>query len=161
MWLKWGVCLVAFSVFITLLIFQEGDRGSPCEKTGRNYDSLISHEEDIRNDSTQLHNLQNKFAFLSDSLVNWLAGNSIVFNFGIFIEIMGKLQCNAFGIQDAYYQKVGEGLYLGPSVLDHSCDRNASYYFEGIRICVIAKCAISGLSEVIPMKNYCFVCALE
>ena len=47
------------------------------------------------------------------------------------LEIFGKVVINSFNIMNNEYQSVGIGLYLGPSVFDHSCSPNATIIFNG------------------------------
>lgn len=41
---------------------------------------------------------------------------------------------NGFNILDPEMMSIGTGIYLGCSVIDHSCDPNAVAVFEGITI---------------------------
>ena len=43
---------------------------------------------------------------------------------------------NSFHILDEHQEAMGFALYLGPSVMDHSCAPNAAVSFEGIDIVV-------------------------
>ena len=47
------------------------------------------------------------------------------------MEIYGKMMVNAFNIVNGVIENIGYGLYLGTSVLDHSCAPNAHWHFRG------------------------------
>ena len=50
------------------------------------------------------------------------------------------------------------GVYLGPSIMDHSCERNATYYFDGPSLCVKAIKPVASLSDVSAVpgtKDFC------
>ena len=47
------------------------------------------------------------------------------------LEIYCRVLINSFNIMNDDYQSIGIGLYLSASVLDHSCDPNATVLFEG------------------------------
>ncbi|XP_023211798.1 histone-lysine N-methyltransferase SMYD3-like isoform X1 [Centruroides sculpturatus] len=42
-----------------------------------------------------------------------------------------EIVINSFSILDSEMQAIGSGLFLGPSILDHSCDPNAAVTFDG------------------------------
>ena len=47
---------------------------------------------------------------------------SPVFNFELFLEIYGRLVINGFEItDDVTKDTIGWGIYLLPSIIDHSC----------------------------------------
>ena len=49
----------------------------------------------------------------------------------LFIECYGRMAVNSFNILDPETgEGVGTGLYLGPSIMDHSCRPNACVTFE-------------------------------
>jgi hypothetical protein len=52
-------------------------------------------------------------------------------NYEAFVLIYGRFHTNGFSIADYFAGDVAKGLYLGPSVLDHSCDNNAVQVFVG------------------------------
>ncbi|XP_055346640.1 uncharacterized protein LOC129594097 isoform X2 [Paramacrobiotus metropolitanus] len=59
------------------------------------------------------------------------------------LEIFGALQINCFDIDG-----LGLGLYLQPSIIDHSCQRNAVFYFDGTTIYIQALEDIPDISQV-------------
>lgn len=54
----------------------------------------------------------------------------IIKNFNSFFQMC----VNGFNILDPEMLSVGTGIYLGCSVIDHSCDPNAVAVFEGVTI---------------------------
>lgn len=54
------------------------------------------------------------------------------------LEIFGKLLINSYSICDDDELAIGTGLYIGPSILDHSCTPNAVPVFEGTKLTVRA-----------------------
>ncbi|GAU94165.1 hypothetical protein RvY_05990 [Ramazzottius varieornatus] len=116
-----------------------------CGTTHRTFRSLISHQEEIEENQE----LMDKLLLFYEVLIG--DNDSIQpISFNTFVEISGKLQSNAFGIVNDTFLNVGEGVYLGPSIMDHSCDRNATYHFDGPRITVVAIKPILRLQEALP-----------
>lgn len=54
----------------------------------------------------------------------------IIKNFNSFVQMC----VNGFNILDPEMLSIGTGIYLGCSVIDHSCDPNAVAVFEGVTI---------------------------
>jgi len=50
------------------------------------------------------------------------------------LGIYGRMCINSFNIVNGEMQAVGTGIYLAPSILDHSCSPNAVVTFEGIEL---------------------------
>ena len=42
-----------------------------------------------------------------------------------------RIRVNAYEIRNEYLGRIAEGLYLGPSRMDHSCRPNTTWYSEG------------------------------
>lgn len=53
-----------------------------------------------------------------------------------FLECYGRMAINSFHILDEHQEAIGAALYLGPSVMDHSCVPNAAVSFEGTNMIV-------------------------
>ena len=52
--------------------------------------------------------------------------------FATFVEIYGKLVVNGFEITDDITKEtIGWGIYLLPSIIDHSCQPNAMVLYQG------------------------------
>ena len=56
-----------------------------------------------------------------------------------FKQVYGKLIINSFEISGDYDEKLGWALYLGPSILDHSCVPSAEVDFKGKNILIKSK----------------------
>lgn len=54
----------------------------------------------------------------------------VIKNFNSFVQMC----VNGFNILDPEMLSIGTGIYLGCSVIDHSCDPNAVAVFEGVTI---------------------------
>ena len=50
------------------------------------------------------------------------------------LEIFGKMCINCFNILDEEMNTIGTGMYLGTSILDHSCKPNAVATFDGTTV---------------------------
>lgn len=48
----------------------------------------------------------------------------------------GKLCTNAFSICDSEMNSIGTGIYLGVSIMDHTCTPNAVATFEGKKLSI-------------------------
>lgn len=58
---------------------------------------------------------------------------------------------NGFTILDSEMTSIGTGIYLGASIIDHSCKPNALAVFEGTTIYIRT-------TEVLPVFNWSQVC---
>lgn len=112
----------------------------------------------IKNDDRRIEHVESLFA-----VIKQLLGNAMLPNFTDVLTIYGRvcamhhiLNCcklvyilnfpadclqmlvNAFNILDTDLNSIGTGIYLGVSILDHSCQPNAVATFEGITINVRA-----------------------
>lgn len=65
-----------------------------------------------------------------------------------FADLYGRFLINGFVISDYFDGDLGRGLYLGPSILNHSCVPNAIQIFEGKRLIIKATRAIESIEEV-------------
>ena len=64
-------------------------------------------------------------------LEDFFGTNTQVPEFEELLEIYGRINTNAFHISHNI-ENIAIGIYLGPSVLDHSCSPNAIITFQGI-----------------------------
>uniref|UniRef100_T1IMZ4 MYND-type domain-containing protein n=1 Tax=Strigamia maritima TaxID=126957 RepID=T1IMZ4_STRMM len=100
-----------------------------CEKFGdvsRRFQDLMSHSEDDMKDSIDLMMMKS----LTLEMVMCFIREEYCPSFRELSEIYGKAFINTFRIHDDG-KKLGKGLYLGASILDHSCQPNASFVFDG------------------------------
>lgn len=63
-------------------------------------------------------------------------GESLMPNFAELMGIYGRICTNCFNILDINMNTIAAGIYLGPSVIDHSCKPNAVAVFEGTTIVI-------------------------
>ena len=47
-----------------------------------------------------------------------------------FLECYGRMAVNSFNVLSETGEGIGTALYLGPSIMDHSCRPNATVSFE-------------------------------
>lgn len=63
-------------------------------------------------------------------------GETLMPNTAELMGIYGRICINSFNILDLNMNSIGVGIYLGASVIDHSCKPNALVVFEGNTIIV-------------------------
>lgn len=78
---------------------------------------------------------QEHFTSLYGILLQFL-DDSLVPNVAELMGIYGRLCTNCFNILDINMNTIGVGIYLGGSVMDHSCKPNAVAVFEGTNLIV-------------------------
>lgn len=96
----------------------------------RYFDDLLSHQKEIVRDPERIEAFHAFYVILQKCLGEKLPPKSDV------LDIYGRILINSFDITCNGYQSVGVGLYLGASVLDHSCDPNAVAVFKGREIII-------------------------
>lgn len=75
------------------------------------------------------------FVSLCGVLFQYL-GKSVLPSPNELLSIYGKICINSFNILDVDCNSLGVGIYLGPSILDHSCKPNAVAIFSGTKILI-------------------------
>ncbi|XP_055345983.1 N-lysine methyltransferase SMYD2-like isoform X2 [Paramacrobiotus metropolitanus] len=142
----------------------------------RSFYDLMSHEQNYlkqRPDLREAYRILKPYLNLINPDSNQLCGDYIS-----FISILGRFNINSFFIytlQSGVVAATGRGLYLGPSVLDHSCIPNAMQTEIGIQLVIKAVTDIDCFENVriaytspfeIPEnrtayleKHYFFICA--
>jgi len=109
----------------------------------RAFDDLMTHDKKVLHDEERMEAFNAYFEVLKDCLNI----QDIIPKPDLF-EIYCKVLINSFNVMDDDYQPVGIALYLGPSVLDHSCRPNATVVFVGKTIMVRSVEAIPSFREV-------------
>ena len=107
-----------------------GSEKLPFSLGERSFEELLSHSDKI--EDTDECALQ-----IYETIKNLIPG--AVKTWSYFKEVYGKLIINSFEVSGADDEKVGYALYLGPSILDHSCVPSAEVDFSGKRIIVKSK----------------------
>ncbi|XP_003708212.3 SET and MYND domain containing, class 3 isoform X2 [Megachile rotundata] len=95
----------------------------------RRFKDLMSHYSDIKKDEKKMEH----FMFLCGVLFGFL-GDTPMPNSAELMGIYGRICINSFNIFDLDMNSIGVGIYLAPSVVDHSCVPNAVATFEGITL---------------------------
>ena len=72
-----------------------------------------------------------------------------------FKQIYGKLVINTFQIGGQYDDNLGWGLYIAPSVLDHSCVPSAEVDFRGKNILI--KSRVTMRPKDLSKNSICFI----
>ncbi|XP_036143557.1 histone-lysine N-methyltransferase SMYD3 [Monomorium pharaonis] len=109
------------------------------------FKDLMSHYSDIKADmKRQLH-----FVSLYVMLFQFL-DKTLVPDFEELMGIYGRICTNSFTITNDTLEPIGIGIYLGASILDHSCKPNAVFIFEGTTIIIrtIMDLPSSDLSQI-------------
>nr|XP_034194317.1 histone-lysine N-methyltransferase SMYD3 isoform X2 [Osmia lignaria] len=95
----------------------------------RKFKDLMSHYSDIKKDEKKMEH----FMFLCGVLFGFL-GDGPILNSAELMGIYGRICINSFNIFDLDMNSIGVGIYLAPSIVDHSCVPNAVATFEGTTI---------------------------
>ncbi|KAL9706736.1 hypothetical protein quinque_010254 [Culex quinquefasciatus] len=104
-------------------------KGYYTDKCYRRFWDLMPHEEDIKKDEKRMEHFQSLTVVLR-SLIDEAAmpGNQEL------LRIFGKMCINSFNILDDEMNSIGTGMYLGASIMDHSCRPNAVAIFDGCNL---------------------------
>ncbi|XP_026276432.1 histone-lysine N-methyltransferase SMYD3 isoform X2 [Frankliniella occidentalis] len=99
-------------------------------KTGfRMFKDLMSHYSDIKKDSKRMEHFTSLCAVLMEYI-----GESSLPNSAELLGIYGRMVVNGFNILDPEMVSIGTGLYIGVSIIDHSCDPTSVAVFTGTTI---------------------------
>lgn len=104
-------------------------KGYYTAKSYRRFWDLMAHEEDICKDAKRMEHFQALTVVLR-SLIDEPAMPSNQ----ELLRIFGKICINTFNILDNEMNSIGTGMYLGASIMDHSCRPNAVATFDGCTI---------------------------
>lgn len=127
----------------TGVVSLEGGHGDtvPGRKGLRVFSHLLSHRQDFLANKQKMQDIQTLYDETEEYLQDRMP------NFETFIEILGRLYINGFEICDERMETYGWGVYLGPSVLDHSCQPNCVVSFKGNRLTVTATQNFTSLDD--------------
>ncbi|XP_022919732.1 uncharacterized protein [Onthophagus taurus] len=104
----------------------EGVRSYYTRDRFRTFKDLMSHYSDLKLDHRRLEHFTTLCAILFEFIQDTSLPNSAE-----LIGIYGRMVINSFNICDSELKSIGVGVYLGASVIDHSCKPNAVATFEG------------------------------
>jgi len=118
----------------------EGDR-LPGRTKMRTFKDLMSWKEAFLKSEQRKEDIQIVF----DETEEFLGEETPTFD--QFMEVLGRLYINGFEICDKDMNTYGWGVYLGPSILDHSCQPNSTVSFSGCLLSVQTVVAIPRLED--------------
>ncbi|XP_058059609.1 histone-lysine N-methyltransferase SMYD3 [Anopheles bellator] len=104
-------------------------KGYYTAKLYRRFHDLMPHEEDIRKDTKRVEHFQ-----AVSVVLRRLLDESAIPETAELFRIYGKMCINSFNIMDDDMNSIGTAMYLGASILDHSCRPNAAASFIGARL---------------------------
>nr|CAI5868987.1 unnamed protein product [Callosobruchus analis] len=122
----------------------------------RTFQDLMSHYDAIKQDQPRLDHISSLYGVLFE----YFNGENLPCPSEL-MEIYGKMCINSFNICSQELQSVGTGMYLGASVLDHSCKPNAVATFEGTMLVLRALENIDVLDWSKMFISYIDVMALK
>ncbi|XP_066146332.1 histone-lysine N-methyltransferase SMYD3 isoform X1 [Euwallacea fornicatus] len=106
-------------------------KGYYSEKKYRMWKDLMSHYTELKNDKGRMDHISSLYAILSDVL-----NEDLMPNFAEFMGLYGRMCVNSFNICNQELQSLGTGIYIGASIIDHSCQPNALAIFEGTTLLI-------------------------
>ncbi|XP_076289128.1 SET and MYND domain containing, class 3 isoform X2 [Lasioglossum baleicum] len=92
----------------------------------RKFKDLMSHYSDIKKDEKRMEHFMCVQRILNELFENEPMPSNVE-----LIGIYGRICINSFNILNLDMNSIGVGIYLGPSIIDHSCTPNAVATFEG------------------------------
>ena len=107
----------------------------------RTFQHLLSHKDQFLASKQKTEDIKVVYEEVQEFLLDETP------KFDEFVEVLGRLYINGFEICDDKMESYGWGVYLGPSVLDHSCQPSCTVRFQGRRLTVTAVKALSGLDQ--------------
>ncbi|KAF5299334.1 hypothetical protein FQA39_LY02507 [Lamprigera yunnana] len=108
----------------------------------RKFKDLISHYPNVKEDPVRMEHFTSLCGVLSEFLGNEFMPNPIE-----LMGIYGRMCVNSFTICDEELKGLGTGIYLGASIIDHSCQPNAVAIFQGTLLNIRA-------TETMPHLNW-------
>ncbi len=87
----------------------------------RRFEDLLDHHDDILRSSARLEMVNSHYADVVRTL-----GEDEAPDPEYFLRCYGRMAINSFHVVDEFQEPVGTALYLGPSIMDHSCRYNSS-----------------------------------
>ncbi|XP_017770088.1 PREDICTED: histone-lysine N-methyltransferase SMYD3 isoform X2 [Nicrophorus vespilloides] len=97
----------------------------------RMFKDLMSHYTDLKENSKKMEH----FVSLYGVLHEFFGGVGLP-NSAELMGMYGRMCVNSFNICDSELVSLGTGIYLGASIVDHSCKPNAVATFEGVTLSI-------------------------
>ena len=111
---------------------EEGLQGETVPGWGRKrtFSDFLSHEAEIRQNKVMMGHIATHFKDLQDILLDKMP------DFTEFMQLYGRMVINNFELITLLSgeESLGIGVYLAPSVVDHSCQPNAWVEFDGRKL---------------------------
>ncbi|XP_055547017.1 histone-lysine N-methyltransferase SMYD3 [Wyeomyia smithii] len=104
-------------------------KGYYTTKYYRRFGDLMTHENDIKEDEKRMEHFRSLHVVLRSLVDETIMPSNVE-----LLQIFGKICINSFNILDDEMNSIGTGIYLGASVMDHSCRPNAVASFDGTTI---------------------------
>lgn len=99
----------------------------------RMWKDLMSHYSDLKTDKKRMDHFTSLIVVLNEFLKNTTVPNTVE-----LMGLYGRMVINSFTILDVDMNSIGTGVYLGASIIDHSCNPNAVATFDGKTISIRA-----------------------
>jgi len=113
----------------------------PSREGLRRFSDLLSHKQDFLKSKEKTENIKIAYDEVEEFLLEKMP------SMDQFMEVLGRLYINGFEICDHAMKSYGWGVYLGPSILDHSCQPNCMVAFHGKTLTVTAASHLATLEE--------------
>ncbi|KRT79564.1 hypothetical protein AMK59_8131 [Oryctes borbonicus] len=101
----------------------------------RTFKHLMSHYGDLKTDERRLEHFMSLCGVLKEFLNDTMIPNPVE-----LLGIYGRMCINSFNIIDSEMKTLGTGIYLGASILDHSCKPTAVATFIGTTLYIRSLC---------------------
>uniref|UniRef100_A0A182Y0G1 MYND-type domain-containing protein n=1 Tax=Anopheles stephensi TaxID=30069 RepID=A0A182Y0G1_ANOST len=101
-------------------------KGYYTSKRYRKFSDLMPHEENIQKDLKRMDHFASLFVVLQRFLDEVARPSKME-----LLRIYGKMCINTFNILDNEMNTIGTGMYIGASIIDHSCRPNVVVSFDG------------------------------
>ncbi|XP_043286187.1 histone-lysine N-methyltransferase SMYD3 [Venturia canescens] len=95
----------------------------------RTFDDLMSHSNKIMADMEKMDRFTTVYTVLQQFIPNVVLPSPVE-----VLEIFGRMTINSFHVLNNQLRSIGVGIYLGPSIIDHSCRPNTSTIFDGTKL---------------------------
>lgn len=92
----------------------------------RMWKDLMSHYSDLKADKKRMDHFTSLCVVLFEFLKDLSLPNTVE-----LMGIYGRMIINSFTILDMDMNSIGSGIYIGASIIDHSCEPNAVATFDG------------------------------
>ncbi|KAH9426983.1 hypothetical protein DERP_011652 [Dermatophagoides pteronyssinus] len=120
--------------------YKFGHHNNNNTNNNRCFNDLITHRQEIENDKNPMEIFQ--------TICSKFESIQIEFDREILLEYFCKIRINCFPIFDCPVNKIGSGVYLAESKLNHSCLPNAIIIYDGYRIAIEALESIKSGDEI-------------